>query len=370
MRSHNHPIILFIDRSGFSVFQDTLTNIPKFNFTPDLVANLDVVNKEKFSNLVATFIQINKIVPSSLAVILSDTVIYVKDFVKSQSNPEQEQKDEVQNFLENVPFEEVLAKVIKTGEAGRIVAVNKDLVMTIADVFVDKGSVIAAVIPSFIFGPKANFTLGLNQDNIQTVLGGTEIIKEGNLLTDQQKVVSPQNLEGEQKNPPAGGEKKPENLRQYILIGVFVTLLVILVVVYLNLGASQTPPVKKIKSSSTKVIISPTIPPAGGPTLTQQEITITPVDMKSIKIKIVQSPAGDQVANNLKSELSKIGFQNITSEVSQETIPEKSSLIFSQNVPSDLRNNATLAIKNILPSVSILENQDINLIITIILGKS
>lgn len=364
MRSHNHPIILFIDRSGFSVFQDTQPNIPKFNFTPDLVANLDVVSKAQFSNLIATFIQINKIVPSSLAVLLSDTVIYVKDLAQSQPNPEQEYKEEIQSFLENVPFEEVLAKVIKAGETSRIVAVNRDLVMTITDVFVDKGSVMEAVIPGFIFGPKANFTLGLNRDNIETVLGGVEIIKEGNLLTDQQKVVSPQNPERAEKEK----EKKPHNIRQYILIGVFVTLLVILAVVYLNLGTSQTPPVGKNKSSADTVIV-PTAPPAGGHTLTQAQITTAPMDIKSIKIKIAQS-AQDEKAANLKNELLKIGFVDIINEISEVSTPEKSSVIFSQSIPADVRNNIIVEIKKILPSISILENQDVNLIITIILGKS
>lgn len=265
MRSQNHPIILFLDRNGFSVFQDVLSNIPRFNFTSDIVTNLDVVNKEQFANLISTFIQINKIISSSVAVILSDDVIYAKNLINSLPKPSvssqvlqnstpslnninNEHKEEIQNFLENVPFEEILAKVIKTGEGSRIVAVNKDLIMTIADVFTNKGATIDAVIPSFLYGPNVNFALGLTQDNIQIILGGSEIFRAGNLLTDQQEVTSLEGSKEEQKYPSAGtksnlavGTKKPQNLRQYILIGVFVTLLVVLAVVYLNLGASQTP---------------------------------------------------------------------------------------------------------------------------------
>ena len=114
MLSKNHPIIIFIDRFGFSLYQDTLTNISKFNFTSDLVANFDVVNRDQLINLIGTFIQINKIVPSSLAVVLSDNVIYIKDLVnpvpkpnppqglKTDSSDDSEHKDEVQNFLENI----------------------------------------------------------------------------------------------------------------------------------------------------------------------------------------------------------------------------------------------------------------------------
>lgn len=276
MFSRNHPIILFLDRSGFSIFQDTLPNIAKFNFTQDIVANLDVVNKEQFVNLIATFIQINKILPSSLALVMSDNIIYEKDLenalqkqtlsseplgLEAQGSIDKEHKEEIQNFLEDIPFEEVLAKVIRTEQLNRIVAVNKDLVMTIADVFVNKGSTIEAIIPSFMYGSNVNFAAGLTQNNIQAILGESGILRTGNLLIDQQKINSLADLATGQKDPPAGaesdsagGEKKPQNLRQYILIGIFVTLLVILAVVYLNLGVSQTPP-------SVKTLISPTVAP-------------------------------------------------------------------------------------------------------------
>lgn len=370
MFSKNHPIILFIERNGFSVYQDTLTNIPKFNFTPDLVANLDVVSKEQFVSLIATFIQINKIVPSSLGVILSDNVIYIKDLTNTLQKPtmsnqlssNNEHKEEIQNFLDDVPFEEVLAKVVKTGNINRIVATNKDLVMTIADVFVNKGFVLEAIIPGFLYGSNVNFASGLTLDNMRTILDRSEIFRVGNLLTDQQKISSPQSLELEIKDPPtgaasnaAGGERKPQNLRQYILVSVFVTLLVLLGVVYLNLGASQAPPpAKKIKSSSVETV----------------NVTTAPVDIKSMKVKIVQNSQSDAVVNSLRSELSKIGFQDITNEPSQETIPEKSSVVFSQNIPPDVRNIAVTEIRKILPDVSVLENQDANLMITILIGKS
>jgi len=364
MLSKNHPIIIFIDRVGFSVYQDTLTNIPRFNFTPDLVANLDVVNKEQFSNIIGTFIQINKIVPSSFAVILSDTIIYIKDLAKSHPNVGQEQKNEVQNFLENVPFEEVLAKVIKTEQKNTLCAVNKDLVMTIADVFVNKGSTIETVVPGFLFGQKVDFAIGLNQENIQVVLGRPEILKDGNLLIEQQKVTSPE-IFAEQKEPVSEG-KKPQNIRQFMLIGVFVTLLVILTVVYFNLGVSQTPlPAKKIKSSSAATISNPT----ANSTSVQNVVTVSPIDLRNVKIKIVQSSKIDAVADNLKNELLRIGFQDI-SEILGDSIPEKSSVVFSEIVPSDIRNIAIAEIKKILPDVSVLENQESNLMITILIGKS
>lgn len=358
MLSKNHPIILFIDRNGFTLFQDTQPNIPRFNFTPDIVANLDVISKEQFSSLITSFIQINKIVPSSLGVILSDNVIYVKDLTSGE-----EHQDKIQDFLGNIPFEEVLAKVIKTDTVNRIVAVNKDLVMTIVDVFVNKGSGIEAITPSFMYGQNVNFTVGLTQDNVKTILGNLEILRAGNLLTDQEKMVVPQAAESE-KDPVSEG-KKPQGLRQYILIGVFVTLLVIFVVVYLNLGASKTPPNKKIKNSVTNAVSIPT----AVPTLTQA-VTTVPIDLKSIQVKIVQNPDSEIIATNFKNDLITAGFQNIVSEGAQESIPEKSSVVFSQNISTDTRNIVIREIKKILPDVLVLEDADTEFLITVLIGKS
>lgn len=391
MFAKNHPIILFVDRSGFSVFQDTLPNIPKFNFTPDVVANLDVISKEQLVNLISTFIQINKIVPSSLGLVLSDTVIYEKDLVNppgtslhpasqtavpsqppsnpmvTQENADKEHKEEIQNFLENIPFEEVLAKDVKTDKIDRIVAVNKDLIMTIADVFEKSGSVIEAIIPSFMYGQNVNFTAGLTSDNIQAILGGSEIARIGNLLTDQQKMSSPQSLEGEQKEK----EKKPQNLRQFILIGIFVTLLVILVVVYLNMGVSPAPtPDKRIQSSTVNTGDVPTIPPVAGSALDQTPIATLSANINNIKIKIVQSSQSSAVSDSLKDQLLEIGFENVVSEITADTISEKSSVVFSQNISDDIRSIVIAEIKKVLPDVSVLENQNLDLAITILLGKS
>lgn len=368
MFAKNHPIILFLDRSGFSVFQDTLPNIAKFNFTPDIVANLDVVSREQFVSLIATFIQINKIVPSTLVLILSDNIIYQKDLpvlplsLEAQENIGKERKEGIQEFLEDVPFEEVLAKVIKTDKFSRIAAVNKELAMTIADAFANKGSAIEAIIPGFMYGSNVNFAAGLTQDNIQAVLKESEILRTGNLLTDQQKINSFSDSEAKRKDSPAGGEKKPQNLRQYILVSVFITLLIILAVVYLNLGVSQTPPV------SSRIV--PTAPPAGEPTIVQAQASLIPVDFKSIKVKITQSSQADEKTANLRNVLLNIGFVDVVNEVSEVSTAEKSSIIFSQSIPADLKYKMITEIKKIFTDVAILENQDSDLTITILIGKS
>jgi hypothetical protein len=381
MLSRSHPIILFIDRFGFNLYQDTLTNIPKFNFTQDIVANLDVVNKEQLSSLITTFIEINKMVPSSLAVILSDNVIYVRDLEapvqkpipgqppKIDPNVDKEQEDKVQNFLENIPFEEVLAKVIKTANVDRVVAVNKDLVMTIINAFINKGSVVDAIVPGFMYGQSVNFSAGLTPSSVRVILGNTEILKLGNLLTDQE-VIPSRGLGGELICPPEENvPKKPQNLRQYILIGVFVLLLVVLVVVYF-VSMSPQAPSQNSKTNPANAVNTQVTPSSVKPALSQAPVASTSADTESIKVKVVQNSQSNGRGTDLKNILLDMGFEDVTTEISKASVSEKSSIMFSEDIPEDLRNSVVTEVRKILPNASILENKDSDTTISIVIGKS
>lgn len=354
--SKNHPIILFIDRNGFNLFQDVQQNILRFNFTSDIVRDLDVVNEGQFANFIASFIQVNKVIPSSLALILSDSVIYSKDFSLSET------QEKIQNFLENIPFEEVLAKAIKTDQQLRAVAVNRNLVMTIADAFIKEGSVLEMVIPSFVYGPAANFASGLTQDNLRIVLGNSEITRTGNLLMDQQRVVFPQNFEAEEKRAFARREKESPNFKQYALIGIFIVLLVILLIVYLKSGtsASGTVGIGSLPEKTSTSIATPTF--------SQVETAAAPLDVNGMAINIIRGMEQGDVAGNLSNELTQKGFENTMNE-SSNTSAEKSSIMFSQNIPTGVRNNVVTIVKKILPDLSVLENKNSDSQITILIGK-
>jgi hypothetical protein len=379
MLSKSHPIILFIDRFGFGIYQDSIASIPKFNFTQDLVSNLDVIDKDKLTELISTFIQVNKIVPSSLAAILSDDIIYIKDLAGPIQKPapgqtvvkpdlinDKEHENDVKNFLEDVPFEDVLAKVIKTGTINRIVAVNKDLVMGIIDVFINKGSTLEAVVPAFMYGQNVNFTSGLTSENAKSILGNLETLKSGNLLTDPEKAAMSLGLENQLGTSPVTFAKKPRNIRQYILVGVFVLLLIALAVVYLTLGRNPAPAAtkKNVPAANTQVASPSAVP------VIQSSLASPSAALNDIKIEIIQASQVDEKAEELKSALIAIGYINVMNEVSDVSIPANSSIIFSKDIPVDHRNNIIAEVKKTIPDVTVLESQDSNFTISISLGKS
>lgn len=377
MATKQHPIIIFLDRNGFIIYQDTLSNVWQFPFSQDLVQNLDIVNKEQLVNSIGSFIQTNKIIPSSLIIILSDSVIFQKDLTFQQKNPEEglspdktinkhptdfgnkeQQENEIKNFLDTVPFEEILAKVVNNT---KIVAANKELLEAVAYPFKKMGCIVHAIVPSFMYQQYIDFSGGLNQDIAKIILQQTDLLKLGNMLTGQQTTEAQQDLHTQPQKEP---KEKPNNLRQLMLIGIFLILFIGLVIVYLTLGKTpQTPPSSSAPSPTAVLPLQPTNSP---------EASVSPpeVDLKTIKITIVGNKETEILVNILKNLLTKSGFQNVATKDSTNPIPAKSSVLFSKSVTDDARQKAIVEIKKIFPDILVQESQDIESVITIIVGKS
>lgn len=388
MTIREHPIIIFLDRVGFIIYQDTLTNVWQFPFSGDCVQNLDVINRESLVNSIGSFIQTNKVIPSTVILILSDSVMFQKDLAPKVPNPEaqvnaqenlssqsqpqdkpnieldykDEQEKEIKNFLDSVPFEEILAKVINNA---RIVATNKDLLEDIIFPFKKIGCDVNGIVPAFMYQQYIDFSQGLNPDTARIILQQLDLLKVGNMLTDQQPMVTVETQQDISESHQEEPKEKPKNVRQLILIVAFVFLIIVLIIIYLTLGRSQTVPGKKtIPSQPTnpQIIPSPTTAVEAKPTIS--------ADLKAIKITIVGNQETEVLANAIKNLLTGMGFEDISTKDSTDPLPAKSSVLFSKSVPDNARQKAIGEIKKIFPDVLVQESQELESGITIILGKS
>ena len=392
MFSKNNPVVILIDRSGFTLYQGTLVNIIKFTFTPDIVANLEVISREQFFALVSSFIDKSKIIPSIIIVVLADAIVYEKDLSKvpqktqpvgpntassssSQkildlANREQESKAEIQNFLQNIPFEDILAKIIKIQTTTRLVAVNKDLIFSTTEPFVKKGFLIEAIIPAFMYGPSANLANGLTLNIAQLILRKQEVLKIANLLVDQEQTIISQNPHETEKDKEERSGKSKKNRRQLILIGIFVILFIILGIMFImsfggeekNLKNNETrPSVQIISPSPTTASTSPDLPVGSSSAI---------LGADDISITIIRNSQSLQASALLREGLIKIGFNNIVSEDSEDAVPARSSVLFSKDISTNIRQIAIAEINKIFPSALVLESENSDSEITVIVGQS
>lgn len=215
--------ILFLTRDHFEFVDAAVSSVLRFDFIPSLVRDMEVVNPSLFEEQIKGFIETDNLSPSEMVILLSDNVQFVKDFTSVLQDQQDTEEEQVQAFVDTVPFENTSAKVFQFETGKKIIAVNQDLYETIKNAFQKLGFSITFVVPSFIIDPAMG---GLTQDAITAVFKRAGEFKEFNLITETVVETQPKNT--------APTNKRKINIRLVISIGVFLVLIAILVAVVIS----------------------------------------------------------------------------------------------------------------------------------------
>jgi hypothetical protein len=204
----------------------------EFRFLPEFIRDLDIIDKELLFNLLDLFIKNNKIPPTSFIIVIADSASIIKDFL----SPSTQNIDE---FLEHIPFEDISSKKILIPNGIRVYATNKDLYETIKEFLIRVGSEIIYILPGTIIGPELHPSLDTN--GINAILKKYQTLKEYNLATQPVlqlttgKKENHEEKETEAETPNIEiNEKKSDKKRTIILVAVFAILLIVLIIVYLT----------------------------------------------------------------------------------------------------------------------------------------
>lgn len=251
--------VLYLDRNRIDFFSLQTPNILTLVFPPDVVSNVDVINFKECRNLIKSFIETNKILPSNITIIASKNILFEKDFPKTDENV----TEQVQKFTDNIPFENLYSKVYQLEKSVRISALNKDYFDLVKKTFEENGSIIISAEPIWAMGNEQITQNGLDSNTAHELLMHTESIKGYNFLhAEPTSITTQQNKENFFSNP--------KNKRAIVLLLVFIILVVVLIVVILT-----TQPPAKPKATSKPVSIPTLIPtslPLISPTISTLQI--------------------------------------------------------------------------------------------------
>lgn len=239
--------VIYLLRDRFQIFIPGLPNVLEFLFVQEIVRDLDIVNKDLLFNLLKLFITSNKIPVSSLVIVIADSASIIKDFTEqAQADKQSEQlikpQEQANEFLACIPFEETSTKLIPITNGVRAYGVNKELYESIKDSFVEAGFEVPWVFPAITVGPEISAKTALDAEAISSILRKIPLLKEFNLL--RQPFLAPGSEEKEEQNKgtsdnaesveaPKQGDKSDKK-RIIMLAGVFVVLIIVLILVYVN----------------------------------------------------------------------------------------------------------------------------------------
>lgn len=235
-------LLLYLEPTRGIFYGGDMPTMQQIDFPQDIIRDLEILNKEKFHELLVSFLETNQIPPLPITFILSPLFTFDKDLSEI---PAEEKEKEAQKFLDQVPFQEIIPYRFIQQQKYKVIAVNKEFISAIKTVIEKKGftlhsilalSVIQEILPELT-----------NELNLDLILTKADNLKQYSMLNMQesQKIISSQKPTGKQ-----------DNKRLIVLGGIFIVLLLILIIVAVINLTPQQPSSHHISTVPTPVISS------------------------------------------------------------------------------------------------------------------
>lgn len=241
--------VFYIDANKAYFYGSNTKSVLQVELPPDVIAYMDIMNKEKFYQIIQSLVTTNKIKPVPLLILFSPYATYEKELTAKSA---EDAANETQQFLSSVPYERVLSRVYKLQDKSKVVALNQDLYEAIKSGFEKVDFPTVSVVSLLLLQqvmPEIGATL-----NLELVAGKFESIKQYSLITTEE-------INNAAKVSQQSGESnKPNPLRLYGLIGVFVVLFGILIFMIVSTMQPQKVVSKKVVALPTLIPTQTTIP--------------------------------------------------------------------------------------------------------------
>lgn len=374
--------VIYLMKDKFQFFSSFDGKIFEFRFVPEIIQDLDVINNGLLENLIKIFVTNSRITPSNLVFILAENAYFSKDFVisseqKSASNQrtvtrELLQKD-AEEFVEHVPFDNVVSKMIPIKDGLKVCATNKDFYESIAIAFEHLGFIVDCVVPGIVLGNGLSLRPVLDQAMANMILQKVNSVKEYNMLGQQvfQPQVKQETEEIDEVELERLHSKKPNKKRLYGMVGVLFSLLIVLVIVYVQNDVPSSAPKPAVLANTpqpTPLINKPVVLATVVPT-SMPNITPNISETQNLTVQIVNASNSPTVAQNLESVLDSYKFANIAIQT-QSPIGSSGSLVsFAPDVSPDVRNAVVDAMKKYESNVMVQDQKVGTFDISIVLGQ-
>lgn len=377
--------VIYLLKDRFQFYSPFLRQVVELKFTPQMVSDLDVLNAELLEEQIKVFVTNGKIPPSSLIIVLADNAYFVKDFALSPnpvqpqkpSQPPQPQpkaslddlKPEVDQFVEHVPYENVVSKTFPLKAGLRVCAVNQDLYATVQRGFEKMGFTIDTVIPGMVLGAGLSAKPVMDGVLANTALQKAPALRQYDLKAQEAFSPVPKNEEQvdevqdaleNSKEPP-----KTDKKRMALMLGVLGVLLIVLVIVTVQ---SMQPPPRN--NQQPTLANQPTVmPPMATATLVQVTEAAQPEQLQSLSIQIVSSSETSATAQSLRTALNAYKFKAVTMQNQNSVASANTIVSFSSDTPQVVRNKILDEVRKVRTNIAVQEREQGATNVTIILGK-
>lgn len=254
MQKHIPKAIIFIHKDKFEYYDEIQSKVFQFIFQISVFQDLELVDGVELNKQIKAFVTANKLVPATVLFIISNTIIFEKLF---PITPTTNKTMEINNFLENIPFEHVSYKIFEDPKSCRILATNHEIYSSIQSPLEDLGFQGMEAVAQPLLGQSFYNTPALNLDLIKYIMSNFDVLNKQSFGYEENKNPDQQNSPINVKDP-VNLAKPIDKFRLPALISVFVILIGVLgFVVY-----KQYTPASKASPIPPAIVVPTLIPQA------------------------------------------------------------------------------------------------------------
>lgn len=346
--------VIYVDRNCLYFYEKSWDKVLKLNLTPDLMKDLEIIDKTKLESAVKNLLTSNQLFANQLILVLSEDLYFEKDIPADTQNYE----EALENFLNKIPYENILYRQYKTEKTEKVVVINKTFYETVRSAFEKEGFIIDCTVPSFILDIKINPKTGPDLATAIFIAEKAVSLRTESLTPTIQQVNSEYLAKQEREN------KYKDILVTVVVVVFFIVMAALWVAFYFSNQSKKTiaeePPIKSVRTTPTPKVftVSPSLESTGSATISG-----------ILKVQLLNGTGITGQPENFKVQLLKKGLTDVTISTSEFTNAGKTIVVFSQKLTTEIKNRTLLLLETVFGSVTTQETTDQTFDVTIITGK-
>lgn len=246
--------VFYIDRNKAFYFELSLSSPIALEIPTDILANFELMNKKKLTILLNNFIKSYNLPSKNIVLLLSVQVTFDKEFPHGSI----EVQKNIQEFLELVPYEEILDKKIISSGKTKVVATNKEVCDALKQTFIAHGFLVTGIYP-----------LTQVMESVPQLKQNLDLSLFVNKISDLKALNLAPVVEAAMRSSSSSlalNKDKSNKSRLILLVAVFAFLIVILgYVIYANVIAPGEEVQSNILPTPTIMPVTPTSIPDVAP---------------------------------------------------------------------------------------------------------
>lgn len=318
-----------------------------FAYPQTAVSEMEVINREELKSRLSAFFSEHQIHAEPLVLVLGESMYYSKDYLTS-TPPIQE---DIQKYLDLVPFSSVSYRVYRLPVGHRLVVINRDFYEDLKNILLSLGFSILSVVPSFIItGPGTTTAF-----SAQTCL----------LINKKMNLIMENSFGGQEmsQNPAANTHRYIENHKIVFAILAVVIILACPVIIYLYYQ-NQKAALNAQKTTTQKpavTVVKPTLTPT--PTLSPSAELL----LNQYSLQILNGSGVSGLAASLEATFRQAGFTQVTTGNYPNTA--KTTLVVNSGLPESVSDFVIETLTPLFKNISIKQSSQSQFDLVLTTGK-